>query len=153
MESAPVWPRPTPMIGDASSARQRSEDPRGWQMDETTRAALRRVVEARRDIRRFRPDPVPEGVLRQVIEAGHAGPSVGHSQPWRFLVATGERRETLLACLTPANQEWAGRAAALVFSIIGLAHSLGLRMVAEGVENGSALAELARHGCDQAHST
>ncbi|GAA1372683.1 5,6-dimethylbenzimidazole synthase [Luteococcus sanguinis] len=86
MESAPVWPRPTPMIGDASSARQRSEDPRGWQMDQTTRAALRRVIEARRDIRRFRPDPVPEGVLRQVIEAGHAGPSVGHSQPWRFLV-------------------------------------------------------------------
>ena len=42
------------------------------------------------------------------------------------------------------------RAAALVFSTIALAHSLGLRMVAEGVENGTALAELARHGCDQA---
>ena len=42
------------------------------------------------------------------------------------------------------------RAAALVFSTIGLAHSLGLRMVAEGVENQAALAELARHGCDQA---
>jgi diguanylate cyclase (GGDEF)-like protein len=42
------------------------------------------------------------------------------------------------------------RAAALVFSTIGLAHSLGLRMVAEGVENRSALVELARHGCDQA---
>jgi diguanylate cyclase (GGDEF)-like protein len=42
------------------------------------------------------------------------------------------------------------RAAALVFSIIGLAHSLGLRIVAEGVENRAALAELARHGCDQA---
>jgi EAL domain-containing protein (putative c-di-GMP-specific phosphodiesterase class I) len=42
------------------------------------------------------------------------------------------------------------RAAALVFSTIGLAHSLGLRMVAEGVENRSSLTELARHGCDQA---
>ena len=42
------------------------------------------------------------------------------------------------------------RAAALVFSTIALAHSLGLRMVAEGVENSSALTELARHGCDQA---
>ncbi|UQX86967.1 EAL domain-containing protein [Jatrophihabitans telluris] len=42
------------------------------------------------------------------------------------------------------------RAAALVVSTIGLAHSLGLRMVAEGVENDTALAELARHGCDQA---
>ena len=42
------------------------------------------------------------------------------------------------------------RAAALVASSISLAHSLGLRMVAEGVETHSAYAELARLGCDQA---
>jgi diguanylate cyclase (GGDEF)-like protein len=42
------------------------------------------------------------------------------------------------------------RAAALVFSTIALAHSLGLRMVAEGVEDDTALTELTRHGCDQA---
>jgi diguanylate cyclase (GGDEF)-like protein len=42
------------------------------------------------------------------------------------------------------------RAAALVASTIALAHSLGLRMVAEGVENHVAYTELARLGCDQA---
>ena len=42
------------------------------------------------------------------------------------------------------------RAAALVASTIALAHSLGLRMVAEGVENDVAYTELARLGCDQA---
>ncbi len=42
------------------------------------------------------------------------------------------------------------RATALVASIIGLAHSLGLRIVAEGVENQVAYTELARMGCDQA---
>jgi len=42
------------------------------------------------------------------------------------------------------------RAAALVASTIGLAHSLGLRMVAEGVEDDVAYTELARLGCDQA---
>jgi len=42
------------------------------------------------------------------------------------------------------------RAAALVASTIDLAHSLGLRMVAEGVENRVAYAELKRLGCDQA---
>ncbi len=42
------------------------------------------------------------------------------------------------------------RAAALVQSSIALAHSLGLRMVAEGVENHVALTELTRNGCDQA---
>jgi len=42
------------------------------------------------------------------------------------------------------------RAEALVASTVSLAHSLGLRMVAEGVEDGDVLAELARQGCDEA---
>ncbi len=42
------------------------------------------------------------------------------------------------------------RAAALVASSIALAHSLGLRMVAEGVETHAAYTALARLGCDQA---
>ena len=42
------------------------------------------------------------------------------------------------------------RAVALVASTIALAHSLGLRMVAEGVETNLAYTELARLGCDQA---
>src|SRR5450759_5962440 len=42
------------------------------------------------------------------------------------------------------------RTAALVASTIDLAHSLGLRMVAEGVETDEAYTELARLGCDQA---
>jgi len=42
------------------------------------------------------------------------------------------------------------RAAALVASIIAMAHSLGLRIVAEGVETEVAYTELARLGCDQA---
>jgi len=42
------------------------------------------------------------------------------------------------------------RAAALVISTINLAHSLGLRIVAEGVENRTTLTKLTEHGCDQA---
>ena len=42
------------------------------------------------------------------------------------------------------------RAAALVAATIGLAHSLGLSIVAEGVENHVAYSELRRYGCDQA---
>jgi sensor c-di-GMP phosphodiesterase-like protein len=41
-------------------------------------------------------------------------------------------------------------AAAIVRPTVDLAHSLGLTMVAEGVENEAALAELARLGCDLA---
>jgi EAL domain-containing protein (putative c-di-GMP-specific phosphodiesterase class I) len=42
------------------------------------------------------------------------------------------------------------RSAALVASTIALAHSLGLRIVAEGVETGVVFSELRRLGCDQA---
>ena len=43
-------------------------------------------MSARRDIRRFRPDPVDPAVLRRLLEAAHTAPSVGHSQPWRLVV-------------------------------------------------------------------
>lgn len=42
------------------------------------------------------------------------------------------------------------RAAALVAATITLAHGLGLTVVAEGVEDGRALDQLSRYGCDQA---
>jgi nicotinate-nucleotide--dimethylbenzimidazole phosphoribosyltransferase len=57
-----------------------------WAMPAATRAALADVIAARRDVRRFRPDPVSDEILQQVLAAGHAAPSVGHSQPWRFIV-------------------------------------------------------------------
>ncbi|WP_265447324.1 5,6-dimethylbenzimidazole synthase [Flexivirga meconopsidis] len=46
------------------------------------------AIGARRDIRRFRPDPVPGEYVEKVLTAGHSAPSVGHSQPWRFIVVT-----------------------------------------------------------------
>lgn len=59
-----------------------------WALPATTRAALADVIAARRDVRRFRPDAVGDDILDEVLAAGHAAPSVGHSQPWRFLVVT-----------------------------------------------------------------
>ncbi len=81
-----TWPRPVPVIGDQTSAAQRRAAPDAWRFPDDARAALHDIVAARRDIRRFRPDPVQEDVLERVLTAGHSAPSVGHSQPWRFLV-------------------------------------------------------------------
>ena len=98
-ERARTWTRPVPTIGDPSSAAQRAAAPEGWAFAPEVQEALHSVIGARRDIRRFRPDPVPEELLRHVIEAGHAAPSVGHSQPWRFIIvrdpATRERAANL----------------------------------------------------------
>jgi nicotinate-nucleotide--dimethylbenzimidazole phosphoribosyltransferase len=83
-----TWPRPVPLVGDTTSAAARSADPAGWAFGPDAVAALHAIIAARRDIRRYRPDPVPPDLLRQVLEAGHQAPSVGHSQPWRFIIVT-----------------------------------------------------------------
>ncbi|MEA2150386.1 MAG: nicotinate-nucleotide--dimethylbenzimidazole phosphoribosyltransferase, partial [Solirubrobacteraceae bacterium] len=77
---------PTPAGFDASRAAERAADPGGWRYPEAERAAVHRVIAERRDIRRFRPDDVPEDVLRRVLEAAHRAPSVGLMQPWRLIV-------------------------------------------------------------------
>lgn len=83
------------MIGDPTSALTRAADPRGWAHPPDIVESLYRVIHSRRDIRRFRPDDIDEPTLRRVLEAAHAAPNVGHSQPWRFILvrepATRER--------------------------------------------------------------
>ncbi|MFI9567540.1 nicotinate-nucleotide--dimethylbenzimidazole phosphoribosyltransferase [Streptomyces rishiriensis] len=55
--------------------------------DDAERAAVLKVMRERRDIRNgFRSDPIPHEVLLRVLEAAHTAPSVGHSQPWDFVV-------------------------------------------------------------------
>jgi diguanylate cyclase (GGDEF)-like protein len=49
--------------------------------------------------------------------------------------------------VTPMSED--RRSAAIVRSTIGLAHSLGMRLVAEGVEDRLTAEELARSGCDE----
>ncbi len=48
---------------------------------------LYEVLHRRRDVRReFTGDPVDDAVLRRVLTAAHAAPSVGLTQPWDFLL-------------------------------------------------------------------
>ena len=53
--------------------------------DDAFREAFARLVRYRRDIRAFRPDPVPQEVLERCMRLAHRAPSVGYSQPWRFV--------------------------------------------------------------------
>lgn len=94
------WNRPVPLIGDRTSAAERAADVAAWAFPEEARSAFYDVVAGRRDIRRFRPDPVDREILDRVLAAAHSAPSVGHSQPWRFIVVT-----------EPATRERAARMA------------------------------------------
>jgi nicotinate-nucleotide--dimethylbenzimidazole phosphoribosyltransferase len=75
---------------DDSRARERRDAPSSWRFADDERDAVLRAIEERRDIRRFRPDPVPDDVLRRILEAGHRAPSVGLMQPWRFVIVRSD---------------------------------------------------------------
>ncbi len=81
-----TWTRPVPLIGDRTSAAERASDPQGWAFPAEAIDNLYDVVNARRDVRRYRANPVDDSVLARVLQAAHAAPSVGHSQPWRFVI-------------------------------------------------------------------
>ncbi len=49
------------------------------------RSDLDRLMRWRRDVRRFRTDPVDEATLTRCLEAIRLAPSVGLSEPWRVL--------------------------------------------------------------------
>ncbi len=50
-----------------------------------------------RAIRRLKPDPVPEALIRKVCEAGTYAPSGGNRQPWVFVAVTEPERKTFIA--------------------------------------------------------
>ncbi len=84
---------PLPPGFDESRAQaRRRHAPRSGASDDAERAAVWRAIRERRDIRRFRPDPLAEGALERLLEAAHAAPSVGMMQPWRFIVVRSARR-------------------------------------------------------------
>jgi 5,6-dimethylbenzimidazole synthase len=54
--------------------------------DAAFRARLRELLIWRRDMRRFRRDPLPQGSVEKLLELVSLAPSVGLSQPWRFIL-------------------------------------------------------------------
>jgi len=55
---------------------------------EQERDAVYQVIYARRDMRHFAAGAVDEDILSRILAAGHAAPSVGFMQPWRFIRIT-----------------------------------------------------------------
>ncbi len=60
------------------------------------RGELAELFRWRRDVRRFRPEPLPPGLLDDLLDQASLAPSVGYSQPWRFVsVESPERRRAV----------------------------------------------------------
>src|SRR5580693_2961542 len=70
----------------ANAMPQGADPKRPVSFDPAFRARLRELLIWRRDVRRFRRDPLPNGILESLIELACLAPSVGLSQPWRFVI-------------------------------------------------------------------
>src|SRR2546429_4581699 len=49
------------------------------------------IMQTTRAMRRLKPDPVPDALIRKIIQAGVCAPNGGNSQRWRFLVVKDAR--------------------------------------------------------------
>ena len=74
--------------------------------DATFQASLLELFKWRRDVRRFRSEPVPPALLRDLLETACLAPSVGLSQPWRFVtVGNAARRAAVRASFEACNAD------------------------------------------------
>lgn len=60
--------------------------------DEGFREGLRELFVMRRDVRRFRREAPPAGIFERLVELANLAPSVGLSQPWRFVTVDDAKR-------------------------------------------------------------
>jgi 5,6-dimethylbenzimidazole synthase len=114
--------------------------------DDAFRAHLRELLIRRRDVRRFRTEPLPPGTLERLIETACLAPSVGLSQPWRFVIVDDPTRRSAVLdvfklCNADALQSYRGALAA---------RYAGLKLA--GMEEAPAqLAVFADSGCRTGH--
>lgn len=71
------------------------------------------VIRARRSVRRFRPDPVPDEVLHSILDAGRLAPSPGNCQTWFFGVVRDEDLRRRLA-EAAGQQAWIASAPVVI---------------------------------------
>jgi 5,6-dimethylbenzimidazole synthase len=90
--------------------------------DAAFRERLNDLFRWRRDVRRFRPDPIGNGIIEELTNSAALSPSVGFSQPWRFvLVDSADRRaairESFIRCNRDALADYEGERAKLYASL------------------------------------
>ncbi len=92
------------------------------------RAILSDLIAWRRDVRHFRTDPVPHETIADCLALADLAPSVGNSQPWRWInVAEPHLRAKVRASFIAANAT-----AAKIYDDAQAAHYASLKL--EGID-------------------
>jgi 5,6-dimethylbenzimidazole synthase len=91
---------------DAGSIRASDNQNVPPQFDAAFRQTLTELFRLRRDVRHFLTTPIPDDIVTELIELACLAPSVGYSQPWRFVkVDDPRRREAVLQNFAECNKE------------------------------------------------
>src|SRR5688572_5466374 len=76
------------------------------EFDSAFRQELHALLVWRRDVRRFRPEPLPGGAIERLTATACLSPSVGLSEPWRFVqVEDAARRRAIRECFEDCNRD------------------------------------------------
>ena len=74
---------------------------------------VKEAIEKRASVRRFKPEPVPEELINEMLEAARLSPSGCNAQPWRFKVVT-DKRERLELAKAAHRQNFIAKAPAVI---------------------------------------
>jgi len=69
----------------------------------TSPAAFLGLFAKRQTVRKYKPDPVPEEHLQQILDAARRGPTCMNQQPWKFLVVRDKAKISAMRTATLAS--------------------------------------------------
>ena len=75
-------------------------------------------IKSRRSIRRFSPEPIDEGDIKDIVKTGFSAPSAGNRQPWRVVIVTNQEVKDQLSNAA-GGQTFMG-IAPVVFAVCGV---------------------------------
>jgi len=91
---------------DKSAEKQPSTSYYYHQFDDVFREELDQLFRWRRDVRKFRTDPVDPEIINTALFHAFSAPSVGNSQPWRYVIVEDERKkQKIIENFKVANSE------------------------------------------------
>jgi nitroreductase len=85
--------------------------PLWWEIYEKwgIRMDLTEAILTRRSIRKFKPDPVPREILEKILKLSMCAPSGMNTQPWEYVVVSGEKRDGLIEIISTSIKFIDGR--------------------------------------------
>jgi len=74
------------------------------------------AIKTRRSVRKYKPQPIPEDHVMQIMTAAQLAPSAGNRQPWRFILVKDPETKKQLGTIA-RNQTWISDAGVIVAAL------------------------------------